>query len=224
MPLCPASEARHRVPTHASCSLSQGRVVPVGEPSPVHTSHPVVALYHTVSLPDVMSLNDSPFAYSVGLICPSLAPLCAHASVVYAAHNGATSLVPPSTWLCPFTLTTYPLFGSASPHTSGTPRLVSAVADPLLGVSVWFVCHEVRANCPLTPPLEPIHTVSLVILLPLPATVVPPHPVAWGEEAGKSSWFLPPDSPVGRPVVPGGDEGRHAHDSSGGQGVVKRRS
>src|SRR5580693_3013977 len=94
-----------------------------------------------------------------------------------AAHRGATALVPPKTSLSPSTNTLYPVLGSASPATSGTPR--PPVLPDGLGTSKPF-CHAGNGNTSLTPPpvLPPpvlFHTTSLTISPFEACNVVPPQ-------------------------------------------------
>ena len=108
------------------------------------------------------------------------------------AQSGATALVPPITMLWPSTRTWYPVSGSASPQTSGTPR---PPALPVGAGTLAFACQEGSAKTLLTPPpVAPsplacsFHTTSDVILLPLPISLVPPQPRTCGLEAGKSTF------------------------------------
>src|SRR5437870_844586 len=98
------------------------------------------------------------------------------------AHSGATALVPPMTCVAPPTsLTLYPVFGSASPATSGTPRPAVPFGD--LG-TLAFDWYAGRANALLTPPPVPLvlsfQTTSLLMVVPDPSSFVPPHPRANG--------------------------------------------
>src|SRR5262249_32081004 len=63
-----------------------------------------------------------PGVYNSGLRNPTGFPIDGLKSAVKPAHNGATALVPPMTAPFPSTRTLYPVTGSASPATSGTPR------------------------------------------------------------------------------------------------------
>ncbi len=57
-----------------------------------------------------------------GWMKPALVPFCALATAIRPAQRGATALVPPMTMFWPSTRIAYPVEGSASPETSGTPR------------------------------------------------------------------------------------------------------
>src|SRR5579862_247538 len=100
------------------------------------------------------------------------------------AHSGATALVPPMGSDSPSTITAYPVAGSASPETSGTPL---PTRPPGLedGGTLELVCQVGRSKTSLIPPpVAPpfglsFHTISLVIETPFPELrVVPPHPSA----------------------------------------------
>src|ERR1700676_882103 len=103
---------------------------------------------------------------------PTGFPTLSLMSAINPAQSGATALVPPITSGCPSTRVTYPVVGSASPDTSGTPR-----------PTFWFGLAEggtPAALCQLgngktslmPPPVAPalfansFHTVSLLMLLP----------------------------------------------------------
>src|ERR1700720_4482045 len=126
-------------------------------------------------------------------------------SATNAAQRGATALVPPKTAFSPSTNTLYPVFGSASPATSGTPR-------PPFGSTGFGTpkpsCHVGRRKAVLTPPpvAPPLgwsfQTVSRTIWLFEACNVVPPHPSANELEAGKSTWFLPSFTPSDEPLSP----------------------
>src|SRR5216683_6117533 len=109
------------------------------------------------------------------------------------AHRGATALVPPMTVLVPSIRTLYPVSGSASPATSGTPRFVRAMEVPLLCAADLPACQagvgkKLLIPPPLAPPLAPsFHTTSLVIADRVACMLVPPQPRAYGLEAGKST-------------------------------------
>src|SRR5215813_7844922 len=97
------------------------------------------------------------------------------------AHKGATALVPPMTVFWPSTRTSYPVCGSASPQTSGTPRIVSAcvVPDDFLACSPsWYGGNAKKLLTP--PPVAPLlgplfHTVSCVMVVPEARRLVPPQ-------------------------------------------------
>src|SRR5580693_2177444 len=102
-------------------------------------------------------------------------------SAINPAHSGATALVPPITPDCPSTSVSYPVVGSASPATSGTPRptFPPVFADGGTPALLWY---EGRGNTSLTPPpvapslfASSFHTVSLLILLPDATSCVPPQ-------------------------------------------------
>src|SRR5580693_8778499 len=114
-------------------------------------------------------------------------------SAINPAHSGATALVPPITPDCPSTSVSYPVVGSASPATSGTPRptFPPALADGGTPALLWYVG---RGNTSLTPPpvapsllANSFHTVSLAMLLPVACNFVPPHASTFGLDAGKST-------------------------------------
>jgi len=111
------------------------------------------------------------------------------------AHKGATALVPPTTVLVPSTRIWYPVAGSASPATSGTPR---PPWPPSGGGTGTLDCHGGLSKTALTPPPLPFQAVS-----PLGSSrVVPPQPVTKGLEAGKSTWFRPSVAPSLDPSSP----------------------
>src|SRR5882724_4151685 len=105
----------------------------------------------------------------------------------------------------PSTRMTYPVAGSASPATSGTPR-------PPVGMSGFGTftpaCQVGKGNTLLTPPpVAPpcgcaFHTVSSEMLEPLPTRLVPPQARTCGLEAGKSTWFFPSLTPSDEPSSP----------------------
>src|SRR5215475_14774623 len=98
---------------------------------------------------------------------PTGDPLAELIRAIRPAHNGATALVPPITASTPSTRTRYPVCGSASPDTSGTPRCPSGVFLPAALVTLSPPCHAGSGKNELTPPpLAPpegpsFHTVSL---------------------------------------------------------------
>src|SRR5450631_3739286 len=109
------------------------------------------------------------------------------------AHSGATALVPPTTVSVPSTRTLYPVAGSASPATSGTPRFVRAMDVPSFWMTFLPACQlgvgkKLLMPPPLAPPLAPsFHTTSLVIDVGVAVSVVPPQPSTYGLDAGKST-------------------------------------
>src|SRR6185437_1188197 len=93
----------------------------------------------------------------------------------------------------------YPVSGSESLATSGTPR-------PLDGTFA-FACQFGRGKTwltppPVAPPPASFHTVSLEMFEPLPASLVPPQARTCGLEAGKSTWLLPSLTPSDEPSSP----------------------
>src|SRR6202043_3209796 len=98
-------------------------------------------------------------------------------------HRGATALVPPKVWPCPSTRTLYPVAGSASPETSGTPRPTRLPGFEEVGTLKPF-CQSGRGNTslippPVAPPADPLfHTTSLIITPLLDTNCVPPQPRA----------------------------------------------
>src|ERR1700722_13481920 len=117
-----------------------------------------------------MSLSAAGDAYSSGLMKPRGWLLFAELMrASRPAHIGATALVPPMTVSLPSTRTSHPVSGSASPQTSGTPRLVSGFGPPEVIVTCKLSCHAgggktVLPPPPLAPPCAPsFQTVSLVI-------------------------------------------------------------
>src|SRR5712672_310980 len=124
------------------------------------------------------------------------------------AHSGATALVPPMTLLIPSTRTKYPVCGSASPDTSGTPRFPSLVFLPFALVTWRPSCHGGSGKKPLTPPpLAPpaapsFHTVSLRTSPLTACRLVPPHASTCGLEAGKSTCRPASPTPPLDPLSP----------------------
>src|ERR1700682_1422780 len=121
------------------------------------------------------------------------------------AHSGATALVPPITKVCPSTRTTYPLAGSASPATSGTPR----PPEGSVGLGTFeLACQVGSGEMLLTPPpVAPpcgwaFQTVSAEMVEPLPCRLVPPQARTCGLEAGKSTWFSPSVTASEEPLSP----------------------
>src|SRR5580658_1636360 len=113
------------------------------------------------------------------------------------AQSGATALVPPTTMLDPSTSTLYPEFGSASAHTSGTPRPPLGFA----GAGTCAVdCHDGSAKT--SPPPESLQAVSEEIAVPDAFRVVPPQPSACGLDAGKSACEEPSLCPSLEPLSP----------------------
>src|SRR5580692_13183071 len=94
----------------------------------------------------------------------------------------------------------YPVFGSASPETSGTPRPPPVMPNAL--------CQVGSGNTALNPPppAPPLgwlfQTVSLTICSFEACSVVPPQPSANELDAGKSTWLLPSLTPSEEPLSP----------------------
>src|SRR2546422_1193763 len=105
----------------------------------------------------------------------------------------------------PSTRTSYPVAGSASPATSGTPR--PPVGPPVDGTFAED-CHVGFAKTrltppPVAPPLSPsFHTVSLEIDGPEACRRVPPQANTNGLEAGKSTCCCPSFTPTQAPSSP----------------------
>src|SRR5438445_8022515 len=145
--------------------------------------------------------------YSSGLTKPSGAPRRWLRRATSAAHSGATALVPPITVATPSTSTWYPVAGSASPQTSGTPRPgpPPGLAD---GGSPAPACQPGGANTalmppPVAPPPGPsFHTVSSGRPAAATDSRVPPQASTWGDEAGKSTWARPSPTPSPDPASP----------------------
>src|SRR5580700_1248243 len=124
-----------------------------------------------------------------------------------ADHSGATALVPPIAPVCPSTRVVYPVAGSASPATSGTPRPTRppGFAD---GGTPAPVCHVGSANeslmpPPVAPPCVPsFHTVSVPTAFAVMCSVVPPHDRTCGLELGKSTCASPSLKPSLEPLSP----------------------
>src|SRR5271167_723391 len=98
------------------------------------------------------------------------------------------------TVLVPSIRTSYPVSGSASPATSGTPRFVRATDVPSLCAADLPACQAgVGKKLLIPPPLAPplgapsFHTTSLVIAVKVACMLVPPQARAYGLEAGKST-------------------------------------
>src|SRR6516162_10488864 len=83
---------------------------------------------------------------------PTELPLAALIRAIRPAQSGATALVPPELNHTPSTRTFHPVAGSASPLTSGVPRLESGVGLPPDLVTCRPFCQDGRANTALTPP------------------------------------------------------------------------
>src|ERR1700681_4370925 len=113
-------------------------------------------------------------------------------SAVNPAHNCATALVPPMPDVAPFNTMRYGLFGDASAATSGTVRRCCP-SFTLVGNAV-FAWKAGTVKKSLTPPPVPepaeFHTTSVLIVPPLVSISVPPHPIAQGLDAGKSTFAL----------------------------------
>jgi len=95
--------------------------------------------------------------------------------------------------------------GEASPATSGTPR-PPALPEGL--GTLAFCCQVGSAKTlltppPLAPPCAPsFQTTSLVMVVPLPTSFVPPHPSTCGLDAGKSTLLPPLVTPSLDPLSP----------------------
>ena len=96
--------------------------------------------------------------------------------------------------------------GSASAATSGTPRPTNPLGAVGTPASFWKLG---RANASLTPPpvapspfASSFQVVSLAIVLPARVSVVPPHPIAPGADAGKSTSRAPEVDPSVAPWSP----------------------
>src|SRR5260370_38413712 len=104
---------------------ADGIAEPIGDPQPVQASQPAWAEYVPL-FPLVMSwkvlLTGAICEYTSEDSAPTLLPSIWLMQAVRPAQSGATALVPPITEACPSTYTSYPVTGSASPGTSGTPR------------------------------------------------------------------------------------------------------
>src|SRR5271166_3585710 len=100
-------------------------------------------------LPDVMLLKACGFWYRIGLMNPALWPSFWLIRAIRPAHRGGTALVPqmvmdwPSTWIV------WPVAGSASPATSGTPR-PTGPAGLTAGGTPAFSWYEGRPKIRLT--------------------------------------------------------------------------
>ena len=71
----------------------------------------------------------------------------------------------------------------------------------------------------MAPPSAPsFQTTSLVIVVPLALSLVPPHASTLGLEAGKSAWAWPSFTPSLDPSSPGGDRDR---DPQGGRSLKR---
>src|SRR3954469_5814142 len=109
---------------------------------------------------------------------------------------GALALVPPMTSSVPSTITRSPVSGSASSATSGTPRSTPTNEPPA------FACHDGTSSKYVAPPPPAYQATSVG---PLPMTVVPPTPIAYGLAAGYST----PGRPAGTPLTPAGPTGQN---------------
>src|ERR1700749_2246938 len=109
-----------------------------------------------------MSWNavDGSVEYSTGPAKPrpALAPLT---RAQMPCHDGALALVPPMVSTVPPTTTSYPLSGSASRLTSGTPRVGGAVTPSTLALA----CKAAAGSPGLTPPPPAYQPISLSGLL-----------------------------------------------------------
>src|ERR1700691_2323896 len=135
---------------------------------------------------------------------PTLVPSCWLATATRPAHKGATALVPPITVVWPSTRIVYPVLGSASPETSGTPRPPVLAADP---GTFAFACQLGSGNWLLTPPpvapsllANSFHTTSETSVEPLASSWFPPQASTCGLDAGKST--LLPVAPSVEPLSP----------------------
>jgi len=121
---------------------------------------------------------------------PTGPPLVALIRAIRPAQSGATALVPKKNKFCPSTRTCHPDAPSASPLTSGVPRLRSGAVPPDDLVSCRPFCQAGSGKTVLTPPpVAPklsFQTTSLK-LLPEGWRPVPPQASACGLEAGKST-------------------------------------
>src|SRR3954451_4880530 len=111
-------------------------------------------------------------------------------------HAGALALVPPMTSSVPSTITRYPVSGSASSATSGTPRSTPANEPPA------FCCHEGTSSKYVAPPPPAYQATSVG---PEPTTVVPPTPIAFVLAAG----FSTRGRPARPPFTPAGPTGQN---------------
>src|SRR5580700_2697162 len=122
------------------------------------------------------------------------------------AQSGATALVPPITVCWPSTSTLYPVAGSASPATSGTPR----PTNPFGAFGTFAPCWKLgSANASLTPPpvapsfdASSFQVCSLLIEEPESVSFVPPQPTRKGLDAGKSTVGFPLVLPSDEPLSP----------------------
>src|ERR1700677_509395 len=118
---------------------------------------------------------------------PTFAPSCWLATATSPAQRGATALVPPTTVFCPSTRILYPLLGSASPDTSGTPR---PPVVPLGPGTLELACQLGSGKKLLTPPpvapsllASSFHTTSEISVDPFAFSSVPPHASTCGLDA-----------------------------------------
>src|SRR5579862_1154085 len=141
--------------------------------------------------------------YRAVWIRPNRLPVAWASRAISADHSGATALVPPTTCELPPDMIRYPVTGSALPATSGTPRpplAEDAEAPPALAGTPALACQLGRENWSETPPppapsFEAVsfHTTS-ELTTPVAGSasnLVPPHPSAWGLDAGKSQCTWP---------------------------------
>src|SRR5580658_431953 len=125
---------------------------------------------------------------------------------ISAAQRGATALVPPITLDDPSTRTWYPVVGSASPATSGTPR----PTNPFGALGTFSPAWNVgKANSSLTPPpvapsplASSFQTVSWEIAPPESSSRVPPQAITAGLDAGKSTLSPAAGPPSSAPLSP----------------------
>src|SRR5438874_543268 len=145
--------------------------------------------------------------YRSGLRKPTRWPSFWFIRATSPAQSGATALVPPITNSCPSTRTAYPVTGSASPATSGTPRPFRPPGFFETGTpaAAWYAGTPKTSLTP--PPVALVagfsfQTVSLVMAAPAPTSFVPPQPSANGLEAGKSACCFPSAAPSPEPPSP----------------------
>src|SRR5689334_24802928 len=90
----------------------------------------------------------------VGAAKPSAPPCADWARVQMPADAGELALVPPIVSRLPPTMTSYPVFGSASRLMSGTPRMTPRLLPPTPD------CHDVSGSNSDTPPPPAYHATS----------------------------------------------------------------
>src|SRR6185437_2179628 len=134
-----------------------------------------------------------------GWMNPAGAPTFWLQSAMRPAHSGATALVPPMTPSSPSTRTRYPVCGSATPATSGTPRprCLPGLADAGTPAARWY---DGNGKTSLTPPPVALlcgssfHTFSDAIFPPWVVSRVPPQHNTCGLDPGKSACARPSGS------------------------------